>query len=1519
MLSLSPGGMTAANASKYFAQDDYYLRGGEPSQWIGKGSEVLGLEGQVQEADFRKLAEGKAPDGTRLVKPKTTRDKAGSPVETHRAGNDLTWSAPKSVSVAYAAGDQEVKEIWDRSVMSAMGHVEEHYSNYRTPDGTLISGNIVAAKIDHVTSRALDPDVHSHVFLFNLTRNPQGKWKANEPKNIYTDKISLGILVRQEAIHRYRQAGYEVYITDRDQLFFEIKGVSAEEMEFFSKRSAAIAERVANWLEEKRFPGVSEGILNQMAALGTRDHKRLVTWEDVRRTWDKGFETIGTTSRELLERVQAAKHLPGAVPVRADSGPGHAPDDFRYKAPGEYPETLATVIHHTKVPKLKKQPGYEAAKRGGDMNAARDVVHALVRREVVDGIKRQIPENAAIYIVPVAQREGPYLNMLAAAYAERLAEDLGGEVWTRIAKVSGGCNTGATVNERMHNRQVFRGELPPENSVIIIADDTFTVGGTLTALVDHLAREGNTPLCATTLATGRYGKKLAPTQELINGLFKKAGIDENQFKDEFGYSPHSLTGAEIRSYLHNGASGIDGARARFFAGGTGEGPGHPKTQTAILNPDLPNDHPKNSGAVIREAAAFLTDREAVFDRAELLKVAAQISGGEHSLPELNAAEDGWAGRKNGIVRMGRESHGWQAGKEFYTTRAMLELEAGNIETLKNLGPFKSVTSRGEVEAYLAGLSGEERGEHVAWCREKYPAAYQVGFASLKPGAAGARQNRIFLSEGQQQHVMNELAGIKGFAITQGDPGTGKTFCAEIIERFNRDVLQPSGRNHYTLNLAYTGKAALEMSKANGKPAYTIDSFLNRFHQGKIKEDILEQIAPNGTQVIIKVDEASFVGGRQAAYLLQALEEIKAQGVESKLVEIGDRKQMQSIQASPFLLHATDLARQGAGDYAELKEINRQKDFGLRQVAEVLNRDGLRELEHGERGDDGKQKPLDAQQQLGANAQEAITMLEAQGRMREIPERKELIQAAVSHYLAEAGKPNPDLARAAAGEKQSVLLITPLNLDRTELNDRIRKARQEAGELGPGQSFAVSTQVRQGVTTASFKAGMTLVFSGERGQGGKMQAVPGTYLNQQGEIQSVNPEANTITVRLRTVKKSDLDEGKTDAAESTTRHRDIKAARNITRTFDAAQLSGRTTLFQSEQRELAQGDRIIFRKNTKDKSVETPEGKKAEVRNDETGEIEKLSSAGTHTVALIKLDDGRRINLQLDRFGPQHLDHGYAVTVYGAQGGTVDSVIPFLCVKPGTENDRGELESLTGVKLSDAQFRQWGSELSGYERGYRGEVKIGEHTGDISFIMIRDRYKEKAQKGVAVIFHNGLAMVADKDIQIRMREAGMYWSRNAKSWVTAATNDQAMKLMDRHPLNDSEYFAQLAREFAGVTEKKPEPVQKTGPGDGNAEAEIDTTTEAAKFGRASYNTFDVALTRARHEAVVFTNSVSGLKKAVLSVDEKTSTIENRLTREIAGFYGKLTRDMATVIKPAREIKQPQVRSVQKFDPGLELKR
>lgn len=1149
MLSLSNGGMSAGQAGQYFAKEDYYLKGGESSQWLGRGAEELTLRGKVNEAAFRNLAAGKTPDGLhQLVSPKITRDKDGSQVENHRAGNDLTFSAPKSVSIGYAAGSQELKEIWDRAVVNTMRYVEKHYSQYRTPQGVSAAGNIVAAKFDHVTSRALDPEVHSHVFLVNMVHAAGGEWQANEPKNIYTDKMAIGMLARQEAINLYLKAGYQVYFSDREQLLFEIRGVRKEEIEAFSKRRAAIVEKVSKWKEEKRYPGASEAVLKQMAALDTRDPKRRVAQEDVRQAWDRGFAEAGTSALEVKARIDATREL--AVQLSAD---------------------------------------------------------------------------------------------------------------------------------------------------------------------------------------------------------------------------------------------------------------------------------KEASTVLKEASGFITDKEVVFDRAQLLQTAARISGGQHDIEGLDAA----VSRQNRFHFLGREPHGWQAGREYYTTRDMLRLEAENVADLKALEPLASVTCKEEVEAYLKGLAGEREAALTA-AEMRHMEAFRTGAASA------ARTGPSIVSAGQREHIVNELAGSGGFAVTQGDPGTGKTFAAGVVERFNAEVLEPAGRRHCTLNVAYTGKAALEMEQASGKTAYTVDALLNLYGGSRDPVSLLGlgQAAPGGTQVAIKVDEASFVGGRQAKQMLDAVRDLRARGYQVKLSLVGDTKQMQSIQASPFFSHATELARKAYGDFAVMKEITRQKDAGLLEVAKVLNR---------ERPDTP----------LGTNASDALKMLQQQGRVVEQQDRVELVRSAVEHYLREAAQPSRDPVRAAAGERQSVLVVTPLNTDRQDLNAWIRQARQQNGELGRSERVEVLVPVDQGGTVASYRPGMIIVITGANGREGTMKAPDGTRRNQRGEIRSVHTARNTVEVAFGGGQQ-----------------------RVQTEVFDALELARGASLYRREQREMAQGDRIVFGKNTRDRSIEPADGgKKRGVRNGERGEIEKLSRSGDGTVALVRLTDGRKVNVNLDRYGPQHLEYGYAVTVHKGQGETVESVISFNYVRPACSNEKNALTAATGIQVSAEQFERWNDELSEYEKGYRCGTRIGEHTATLSFVMISDQQNARLQKGIAVSFYNGRAVIEDEAIRLQMREAGMYWSRDAESWVTAATNDSALRLMTEHPLRDQRYLARLAESLQ--REHAPEVTTAPTAGERNYSAAIDSGADAARFGRASYNSFNVAITRARHEAMVFTNSVTSLRRAIQTVDMKTTTIGDQL--------------------------------------------
>lgn len=126
MMSIPPG-MSAGHAGGYFSREDDYLRGdalGDNSLWAGRGSRELGLEGPVREDEFRALCRGETPSGNRLVSFRvSSAPEAGALIERHRAGNDCTFSAPKSISIAYIAGVTGMKEAHDKAVLSVLSHL----------------------------------------------------------------------------------------------------------------------------------------------------------------------------------------------------------------------------------------------------------------------------------------------------------------------------------------------------------------------------------------------------------------------------------------------------------------------------------------------------------------------------------------------------------------------------------------------------------------------------------------------------------------------------------------------------------------------------------------------------------------------------------------------------------------------------------------------------------------------------------------------------------------------------------------------------------------------------------------------------------------------------------------------------------------------------------------------------------------------------------------------------------------------------------------------------------------------------------------------------------------------------------------------------------------------------------------------------------------------------------------------------------------------------------------------------
>jgi conjugative relaxase-like TrwC/TraI family protein len=176
------------------SQRDYYTGAGEaPGQWAGTAAAELDIAGEVDEDGFLRMLNGAHPDtGARLGEP---------PRGGRVLAYDLTFRAPKSVSLLYAFGGPRVaaaaQEGHARALAGALGYLERQAAIARRGHGghELVRGDgFIAAVFQHRTSRAGDPLLHSHAVIANLTRRPDGRWTALDGRALWTHAKTAGYL-----------------------------------------------------------------------------------------------------------------------------------------------------------------------------------------------------------------------------------------------------------------------------------------------------------------------------------------------------------------------------------------------------------------------------------------------------------------------------------------------------------------------------------------------------------------------------------------------------------------------------------------------------------------------------------------------------------------------------------------------------------------------------------------------------------------------------------------------------------------------------------------------------------------------------------------------------------------------------------------------------------------------------------------------------------------------------------------------------------------------------------------------------------------------------------------------------------------------------------------------------------------------------------------------------------------------------------------------------------------------------
>jgi conjugative relaxase-like TrwC/TraI family protein len=354
--SSSAGGYAEYLEGKAQASElgDYYLKDGErieaPGRWAhGAGHFGLDANLAVTGEQLRTLMAVRRPDTGEQLRRTGGSGEAVSAI-------DATFSAPKSVSAAWAiAGPelrQQIEQAHEQALDRALGYATRQVPMLRrrvSSEKVLHekATGLVATSWRHTTARAVadqvpDPQLHSHVLLHAAVRR-DGRLVAIDSRSWLVHQREVGAAYRTELAHGLFKLGFEVIRgTGRGGRYFEIDGIPQPLLDRWSSRhhqvQAAIRDRLLHQhreLEAVIARGGAEAseasehleLMQKTSQLSpkqerlmgsvTRNAKTLVTAQDLDADWRHTALRHGV-SRERIEvlRHQAREPVAPARPER---------------------------------------------------------------------------------------------------------------------------------------------------------------------------------------------------------------------------------------------------------------------------------------------------------------------------------------------------------------------------------------------------------------------------------------------------------------------------------------------------------------------------------------------------------------------------------------------------------------------------------------------------------------------------------------------------------------------------------------------------------------------------------------------------------------------------------------------------------------------------------------------------------------------------------------------------------------------------------------------------------------------------------------------------------------------------------------------------------------------------------------------------------------------------------------------------------------------------------------------------
>lgn len=278
MISFAKG--SASQGASYYEADSYYVNDASKGLWWGDGAKELGIEGEIKKTEFTKILNGYSHQKKALT------NNAGD--KKRVAYTDCCFSTPKSVSLL-ACHDSRIVDAHRKAIEAVLQKIEKEYVYTRRGKAGHIrekTGKAVVAKFEHSENREMEPHLHTHCVLMNITQGKDGKWRSVENYNLFKKQRHLQRVYDTELKHELHKIGYETVPSQRKgwngkilRNNFEIKGVSENKVDQYSTRTKQINEGIK---KREQHSEVERLKLYDEQKLKTRKSKKRVNAHEVR-------------------------------------------------------------------------------------------------------------------------------------------------------------------------------------------------------------------------------------------------------------------------------------------------------------------------------------------------------------------------------------------------------------------------------------------------------------------------------------------------------------------------------------------------------------------------------------------------------------------------------------------------------------------------------------------------------------------------------------------------------------------------------------------------------------------------------------------------------------------------------------------------------------------------------------------------------------------------------------------------------------------------------------------------------------------------------------------------------------------------------------------------------------------------------------------------------------------------------------------------------------------------------------